>query len=443
MKTEQLRTLQTLRVLREQRAASQLAAQQQRCAQTRGALTDAKEQLRLHREAVAHEAGEIYASLTEGLSVASWQAAQDRLRGLADDEQVLEGDVSHVSSTLQTQERERELFRQERLSRQRQSDAWQSLLDGTRHMIVALADPLAPWLEHYDPALLTLHNQLHRRRHAWQGRCAGQDLSVAWAADPQPLKTPRDVLLLLGQSPVRLRLSAAALEQVLVPLALQFDAQVLPALPRSLLLELAVLDLIERLEPLLGHPVQLLETSDDLRPYAVHLALTLTFGNNPPMAAQLDLSESAAVLVGQLLDQHGQIDADPLPALRHTLSVVAGRQWLSLGELRSLQPGDVLMLEPGSGWLLDLEGRLQARCQRDGSSLQVQEPLNTPLLDMENTMTDVDAAAALDDLPLKLVCQVGSLELTLAQLRELGAGSLLQLNTPTVDGVDLMVNGRR
>jgi hypothetical protein len=43
---------------------------------------------------------------------------------------LLEGDVSHVSSTLQTQERERELFRQERLSRQRQSDAWQSLLDG-------------------------------------------------------------------------------------------------------------------------------------------------------------------------------------------------------------------------------------------------------------------------------------------------------------------------
>jgi len=310
-------------------------------------------------------------------------------------------------------------------------------------MIVALAVPLAPWLEHFDPALLTVHNQLHCRRHAWQGRCAGQDLSVAWAADPQPLKSPRDVQLLLGQSPVRLRISVAALEQVLVPLALQFDAQVLPSLPRSLLLELAVLDLIERLEPLLGHPVQLLEASEEPRSYPVHLALTLTFGNTPPMAAQLDLSESAAFLVAQLLEQHGQVQADPLPALRQTLSVLTGQQWLSLGELRSLQPGDVLMLEPGSGLLLDLEGRLQARCQRDGSSLQLLEPLKTPLLDMENTMTDVDSAAALDDLPLKLVCQVGSLELTLAQLRELGAGSLLQLNTPTVDGVDLMVNGRR
>ena len=130
MKTDQLRTLQTLRVLREQRAANQLAAQQQRCAQTHDVLNDAKEQLRLHREAIAEEARQVYAALTEGLSVASWQAAQERLRGLSDDQQLLENDVRHVSTTLQSQERERDLFRQERLSRQRQSEAWQSLLQG-------------------------------------------------------------------------------------------------------------------------------------------------------------------------------------------------------------------------------------------------------------------------------------------------------------------------
>lgn len=312
-------------------------------------------------------------------------------------------------------------------------------------MIAALADPLSPWLTHYDPALLALHNQLHRRRRDWQGRCAGQDLRVTWAAQPQTLSAPRDVLLLLGRAPVRLRLSAAALEQVTVPLALQFDVQQLPSLPRSLLLELAVLDVIEALEPLLGHPVQLLEATDglDQRPFAVHLALELRFGNQPAMSAQLDLSEGAAVMVAQLLAHHGQIEPDPLPALRQTLAVLAGQQWLSLGELRSLRPGDVLMLEQGQGLLLDLEGRLQARCQHQDDSLRLQEELKAPLLDMENTMTDVDAATALDDLPLKLVCQVGSLELTLAQLRELGAGSLLQLNTPGIDSVDLMVNGRR
>ena len=310
-------------------------------------------------------------------------------------------------------------------------------------MIAALADPLSPWLTHYDPALLALHNQLHRRRRAWQGRCAGQDLRVCWAAEPQPLDAAREVLLLLGRAPVRLRLSAAALEQVLVPLALQFDVQLLPALPRALLLELAVLDLIERLEPLLAQPLQLLEAPQDQQPYVLHLALELTFANQPAMHAQLDLSEGAAVLVAQLLEQHAQREPDPLPDLRQSLAVVAGQQHLSLGELRSLRPGDVLMLEPGPGLLLELAGRLQARCQYQGEVLRLQEALQAPLLHMENTMTDVDAAAALDDLPLKLVCQVGSLELTLAQLRELGAGSVLQLNTPGVDNVDLMVNGRR
>lgn len=310
-------------------------------------------------------------------------------------------------------------------------------------MIAALADPLSPWLAHYDPALLALHNQLHKRRQAWQGRCAGQDLRVSWAATPQPLSAARDVLLSLGRASVRLRLSAAALEQVLVPLALQFDVQTLPALPRSMLLELAVLDLIERLEPLLGHPLQLLETADDQRAYAVQRALELTFGNQPAMSAQLDLSEDAAVLVAQLLAQYTQLEPDPLPALRQTLAVLAGRQSLTLGELRSLRPGDVLMLEQSQGLLLDLGGRLQARGQYQGESLRLQEALQAPLLHTENTMTDVDAAAALDDLPLNLVCQVGSLELSLAQLRELGAGSLLQLNTPGVDSVELMVNGRR
>ena len=310
-------------------------------------------------------------------------------------------------------------------------------------MIAALADPLSPWLTHYDPALLALHNQVHRRRRPWQGRCAGQDLRVSWAAEPQVLVAPHEVLLALGRAPARLRLSAAALEQWVLPLALPFDVQQLPALPRSLLLELAVLDLIEALEPLLGHPVQLLDAADGQAVFAMQVALELSFGSQPAMSAQLELSEGAAVLVAQLLAQYAPIAPDPLPALRQTLAVVAGRQWLSLGELRSLRPGDVLMLEQGPGLLLDLDGRLQARCQYQGEVLRLQEALKAPFLEPENTMTDVDAATALDDLPLKLVCQVGSLELTLAQLRELGAGSLLQLNTPGVDSVDLMVNGRR
>ena len=68
--------------------------------------------------------------MSEGLAVASGQAAQDRWRGLSGDQQQLENAVTHVSTTLESQERERDLFRQERLGRKRQSDAGQSLLEG-------------------------------------------------------------------------------------------------------------------------------------------------------------------------------------------------------------------------------------------------------------------------------------------------------------------------
>jgi hypothetical protein len=129
MKTNDLRSLQALRQLREQRASSQLAAQQQRCRETSNALDDAKEKLRLHRESIAREAEKIYGSFSEGLSINAWHAAQEHLQDLSDSQQQLEVSVSQVTETLETQEQEREVFRIARMARQRQAEACDSLLD--------------------------------------------------------------------------------------------------------------------------------------------------------------------------------------------------------------------------------------------------------------------------------------------------------------------------
>jgi hypothetical protein len=133
MKTHELRSLQALRKLREQRAANQLVAQQQRCQQTSHALDLAKERLHLHRENLAREAQQIYASLTEGLSVISWQDAQARLSALANGQQQMETGIDEVEQTLETQKRERETFRLERMTRQRQCEAWDMLLGRREH----------------------------------------------------------------------------------------------------------------------------------------------------------------------------------------------------------------------------------------------------------------------------------------------------------------------
>jgi hypothetical protein len=133
MKTNDLRSLQALRQLREQRASSQLAAQQQRCRDSHHELDDAKEKLRLHREAIARKAENIYGTFSEGLSINAWHAAQEHLSELADSQRQLEGSVEQTAQTLEVQEREREVFRAARLARQRQAEACDALLEGRLH----------------------------------------------------------------------------------------------------------------------------------------------------------------------------------------------------------------------------------------------------------------------------------------------------------------------
>lgn len=129
MKTNDIRSLQALRQMREQRASQQLAAQQQVCRNTHVALDDAKEKLRLHREALVRKAEQIYGTVSEGVSISTWQAAQEQLNELAHDQQALENSVEQTAQTLQAQERERDVFRAARLARQRQVEASDALLD--------------------------------------------------------------------------------------------------------------------------------------------------------------------------------------------------------------------------------------------------------------------------------------------------------------------------
>lgn len=58
-------------------------------------------------------------------------------------------------------------------------------------------------------------------------------------------------------------------------------------------------------------------------------------------------------------------------------------------------------------------------------------------------MLDSELDATLDELPLELICQVGQLRLTLADLRGLGEGSVLPLNANPPGQVELLLNDRR
>lgn len=314
--------------------------------------------------------------------------------------------------------------------------------------------PFTAALVDYDPQWLTLHNRLHRQRQGWTGQVAGLALSVQWSGAPQPAETGLEVCLTLGEAPLSVFLPGEALTLLGLP------SPDFSHLASAMLLELALLSLIEPIEQLSGLPLRIAPRAraSQAQPFVVSLIMQVQLAQGAPLNVALQLSADAAALLADLLERHATPAAQPLPALQLPFTVENGEAALSLGELRSLHPGDVVMLDhwPDGQARLVLKGRrVQARTERDGNVLKLLEPpialnflkehLMTEAAMTESALTGTadPQSLVLDELPLTLVCQVGSVELSLAQLRELGTGSVVQLTPQAHDGVDLMVNGRK
>lgn len=315
------------------------------------------------------------------------------------------------------------------------------------------AEPSAlDWLQTYDPQWTDLHNRLHRHRQPWQGQFLDQPISVQWSTATQAVEPLFDIHLALGETTVVLQMPAQALE---ASGQAGHGLEALEGLAGSMLLELALLSLIEPLEQLSGHSIRVLDQSGRAdaatisAAFPLALMLRVQLAQGSPWTLPLRMNAESASLIAGLFDQYVTPTPQPVAAVRVPLTVDSGEAQLSLAELRSLRPGDVLMLDdwPAAQVRLVLAHRLQARADRKGDTLILLESLTAVSFLKETPMTETAVGpspdATLDELPLTVVCQVGSVEMSLAQLRELGAGSLLPLAPRLHDGVDLMVNGRR
>lgn len=296
----------------------------------------------------------------------------------------------------------------------------------------------------HDPQWTALHNRLHRPRRSWQGQFAGRPLRVQWNGVAPEAGSGVGLALRLGEDVLGLTLPAEALQALDLPPGLTPGS-----LAGSLLLEQALLGLIVPLEQLTGQPIRLLDGSAPRVSPELAINLGVQFAEGAEWPVQVQMSASAATLIAAALDRHAPATPLDLGHVQLPMSVDGGEAWLSLAELRSLLPGDVVMLDPwpDSQVRLHLGSTLQIRAQREGGRLQVLERPIATNSTKEHHMSEVGAGpsleTSLDELQLKLVCQVGSVELSLAQLRELGSGSLLQLTPQMQEGVELLINGRR
>ena len=197
-------------------------------------------------------------------------------------------------------------------------------------------------------------------------------------------------------------------------------------------------------------------------PAALQLALLEREGNVFPGLVWYGLSPAqprAAMGLRLSLERDDQrlalwLDGDPatllarLPprpsAQRLAIPLRLSLQWpglpLDAGELRTLEPGDLLLPpaghRPDAALLGVLEGRPWARCQLHSTQLE--------LLDMHDThsLADGEDLHELDQLPIPVSFEVGRRTLDLHTLSTLQPGSLLDLDSALDGEVRILANQR-
>lgn len=332
-----------------------------------------------------------------------------------------------------------------------------------------VAEIAPPRLPRITPAQANALNALYRPRQPLSLTLGGRALRLAHDEAAPPGAPAIAVGITIDDAPAVLHLCPASLAMLTAHLPLGDSLGGCSPGQRSLWLEYALLAWIEPLEAQLSATVQLLGDVPGLADDATVIALSLRRDDDTRLGRMvLSLSAGALHRVSPLLDTLGTPEARACATLPMLVQWIAGYQDIRLGDLRRLVPGDVVILERPvrsvaiAGHLMadvtdeDAGLRLLASLEGTrGGDLATPPPLwhddnshweHRRCDDMaENTRKPAASAApeaGLDDLPVRLVCELGRLELPLGELRGLGPGSILPLSRPTEAAVDLVVNGR-
>ncbi len=309
---------------------------------------------------------------------------------------------------------------------------------------------------------------------------------------------PISIGLRLDGFPASLQMPSGLFERLLqhiepALLAADLDDDILP-----LLLEASLANALKIAEAETRSWIEMLTIGRGIAPVDDRLDLLFEIAIDGDRVGMASLRADRAI-AGRLADAFAQapknrsIDTD----LQAELSVRKGAIWLTLGELRSLQPGDVLLADHDHGeseelaaalgetWLFNArlgdagltltapfrrahqddkdrwmmtdrkdpfdsddelsdvydghrEAGLAADLPPDGNAASEPEPVRTnePLQDPPRQ------EAGFDDVPIKLVFELGRIEVDLGRLQDLGPGHVFELDRPLGEAVDVIAGGR-
>ncbi|RWM16381.1 type III secretion system cytoplasmic ring protein SctQ [Mesorhizobium sp.] len=299
-------------------------------------------------------------------------------------------------------------------------------------------------------------NAFYRRRAPAQITIVGKTMAIAvvWpAANPQdqPLCT---IAFTVSDTAGKLRLPLAVVERGLGKADEAIDLKRLAPAHAALLLESVFEEDLEWIESKLGERIAItsVEQKDSVLDETA-FAFVLTGKDETIDCALYTGSVGLAVRAGAFLDAIGKV-RPPVPA-DFPLLVCLWRNALtiSLGDLQSLQPGDVVLFDDEeeeaafviaerlyAPAVLTASGPqlLAAPTAIAGSKWEWTMNQNTPP-HADQTLEE----STLDELPVALAFELGRTAMPLGEVRQLAPGAIVPLANVTKETVDIIANGKR
>ncbi len=289
-----------------------------------------------------------------------------------------------------------------------------------------------------EPAPVSLADRLSRPREAVAAVLAGRKMElhpVVAHADDKPVV----MSFKIGADTCRLCLSAGLIDWLAQPLGLEGALIDEEPLQRAVLVELAGLDFIRRLETHIGEDIRLGEGDAAQTLHALDMAIE-TDGTMLPL--RIELTERLAEKLADYLDHLQPPAPIDLSGISVELVVEAGSQDISIAELESLAPGDVVMLTHHRP-VVAANGKLVAPVRRKGDGVELDGPFQ-PLTRraMVGSLADIQSGRETRHM-VQMIAETGRVAATVGVIDALKPGQALPLSCFDGTGVDLVVDNRR
>jgi type III secretion protein Q len=239
----------------------------------------------------------------------------------------------------------------------------------------------------------------------------------------------------------------------------------------ALLVELALGDELSMLEASLGARLAITSVrpaDDDRQNRVTALAFAIAVDGLGTLGGELLLQPAQAIMFSQFLDRC----ANPAPQARKGKSIYpalpgedrvpvavgvrVAAATFAVGEIATLSPGDVVIADQcrqqAKTAVAVIAEHLVAPVELTAAGARIAAPPTRARgsaweWSMENGGSsphpDVAQKTNFDDIPVKLLFELGRIELSLAEIRQLALGAIVPISRPLEDSVDILANGRR